>query len=131
MRWIRAFNRKVFISSKVFMKYLKRNYLVFPLKSCSFTYHEIINNFLILNSASGCPIAAKNKGKSGYEGISSLSKYGPSSSTFGAFDQSTEHMMGIDDKDKNRMDTSDGMDEKVSTLFELSISMPRVLYKSY
>ena len=35
-------------------------------------------------------------------------------------------MMGIDDKDKNRMDTSDGMDEKVSILFELSISMPRV-----
>ena len=64
-------------------------------------------------SASGCPIAAKNKGKSGYEGISSLSKYGPSSSGFGPFDQSTEHMMSVDDKDKNRMDTSDGMDEKV------------------
>ena len=66
------------------------------------------------NSASGCPIAAKNKGKSGYEGMSSLSKYGPSSSSFGPYDQSTEHMMGVDvDKDKNRMDTSDPMDEKV------------------
>ena len=64
-------------------------------------------------SASGCPIAAKNKGKSGYEGISSLSKYGPSSSGFGPFDQSTEHMMGVEDKDKHRMDTSDPMDEKV------------------
>ena len=67
----------------------------------------------LCSSASGCPIAAKNKGKSGYEGISSLSKYGPSSSGFGPFDQSTEHMMGVDDKDKNRMDTSDPMDEKV------------------
>ena len=64
-------------------------------------------------SASGCPIAAKNKGKSGYEGISSLSKYGPSSSAYGAFDQSTDHMMSVDDKDKNRMDTSDALDEKV------------------
>ena len=80
-----------------------------------------IKHFLLLNSASGCPIAAKNKGKSGYEGISSLSKYGPSSSTFGAFDQSTEHMMVVDDKDKNRMDTSDGMDEKVPASFKLSI----------
>ena len=67
-------------------------------------------------SASGCPIAAKNKGKSGYEGISSLSKYGPSSSGFGPFDQSTEHMMSVDDKDKNRMDTSDAMDEKVEII---------------
>ena len=68
-------------------------------------------------SASGCPIAAKNKGKSGYEGISSLSKYGSSSSTFGPFDQPNDHMMGVDDKDKNRMDTSDAMDEKVSIRF--------------
>ena len=73
---------------------------------------EFINGFLY-SSASGCPIAAKNKGKSGYEGISSLSKYGPSSSGFGPFDQSTEHMMGVEDKDKHRMDTSDAMDEKV------------------
>ena len=87
-----------------------------------------IKHFLLLNSASGCPIAAKNKGKSGYEGISSLSKYGPSSSTFGAFDQSTEHMMVVDDKDKNRMDTSDGMDEKVPTSFKLSIFSQNPFY---
>ena len=76
--------------------------------------HIFILQNAIFCSASGCPIAAKNKGKSGYEGISSLSKYGSSSSTFGAFDQPPEHMMGVDDKDKNnRMDTSDTVDEKV------------------
>ena len=76
--------------------------------------HFLVRKCIFLHSsASGCPIAAKNKGKSGYEGISSLSKYGPSSSGFGPFDQSTEHMMGVDDKDKHRMDTSDAMDEKV------------------
>ena len=57
-----------------------------------------------------------------------MSKYGPSSSTFGAFDQSTEHMMGVDDKDKNRMDTSDGMDEKVPTSFKLSILSQNPFY---
>ena len=33
-------------------------------------------------------------------------------------------MMGVDDKDKNRMDTSDGMDEKVTILFVLSKFIP-------
>ena len=88
-----------------------------------YCFGVILYTFLIfyflttLYSASGCPIAAKNKGKSGYEGISSLSKYGSSSSTFGPFDPSNDHMMVVDDKDKNRMDTSDGVDEKVRINF--------------
>ena len=92
----------------------KLHFITIPMQAILVNYFQaiaLVSNFSF--SASGCPIAAKNKGKSGYEGISSLSKYGPSSSTFGAFDQSTEHMMSVDDKDKNRMDTSDPLDEKV------------------
>ena len=111
LRWIRTFNRKIFIASKVILiNYISLQSLC-KIVVNYFQAIALLSNFSF--SASGCPIAAKNKGKSGYEGISSLSKYGPSSSTFGAFDQSTEHMMSVDDKDKNRMDTSDPLDEKV------------------
>ena len=91
--------------------------LWYTAKKLVFVAFQYYTNYTIPYSASGCPIAAKNKGKSGYEGISSLSKYGSSSSTFGPFDQSNDHMMGVDDKDKNRMDTSDGLDEKVRIRF--------------